>query len=49
MSKILIDQPAGLGDIIFCQKLADHVIDLGYEVIWPVSVEYLEVSQEAYP
>ncbi len=32
----LIRQPAGLGDIIFCQKIAQHYIDKGYEVYWPI-------------
>lgn len=33
----LIKQPAGLGDIFFCQKIAYHYKDLGYRIIWPVS------------
>lgn len=32
----LIYQPCGLGDILFLQKLAYHIKDLGYEVYWPV-------------
>lgn len=36
----LINQPSGLGDIIFCQKIADMFIDNGYKVIWPVVPEY---------
>jgi hypothetical protein len=38
--KCLINQPAGLGDIIFCQKIVDMFINNGYEVIWPVVQEY---------
>ena len=38
----VIDQPAGLGDIIFCQKIVDFFIDHGYTVIWPVVDEYYE-------
>jgi hypothetical protein len=49
MSKILIDQPAGLGDIIFCQKLADYLIGLGHEVVWPISSEYLEAVKKHIP
>ena len=32
----LIYQPCGLGDILFLQKLAYHIKNLGYEVYWPV-------------
>ena len=38
--RCLINQPAGLGDIIFCQKIVDVLINNGYEVIWPVGDEY---------
>ena len=38
--KCLINQPAGLGDIFFCQKIADTFIEMGYDVIWPVVDEY---------
>jgi len=33
---ILIDQPAGLGDIFFLQKAVKNLIDLGNIAIWPV-------------
>jgi len=33
---ILIEQPAGLGDIFFCQKIAETFIHNNYKVIWPV-------------
>ena len=32
----LIRQPAGWGDIIFCQKIAAKLIEQGYHVHWPV-------------
>lgn len=32
----LIYQPCGLGDILFLQKIAWHMKNLGYEVYWPV-------------
>ena len=38
--KCIIGQPAGLGDIFFCQKIGFHYQDLGYEVIWPVKDVY---------
>ena len=37
MSKTcLIYQPAGIGDILFCQSIAKHYVGLGYQVIYPV-------------
>tara|TARA_R110002153_G_scaffold235813_1_gene389193 strand:+ start:4771 stop:5472 length:702 start_codon:yes stop_codon:yes gene_type:complete len=41
-SKIcLINQPAGLGDIIWCQKIAWHYYELGYQIHWPINDIYL--------
>ena len=41
MSKIcLINQPSGLGDIFFSQKIAQKWLDAGYEVVWPVEDHY---------
>jgi hypothetical protein len=40
----LIDQPAGLGDICFIQKLIDRVINDGYDVELPVNTAYSWVS-----
>ena len=31
----LIRCPAGLGDILFVQKIGRKLIDKGYEVYWP--------------
>jgi len=38
MNKLcIIRQPAGIGDIFFCQKIARQIIDkLGYKVLWPI-------------
>ena len=36
MKPCLIKQPAGIGDIFFCQKIARYMMQLGYDVIWPV-------------
>lgn len=34
----LIRQPAGLGDIFFCQKIAKKIIeDYDWDIIWPIS------------
>ena len=38
----LIKQPAGLGDIILCQKIADTIIKRGYKIIWPVIDQYYD-------
>jgi len=32
----LIYQPAGIGDILFCQAIVKHYIKLGYHVVYPV-------------
>jgi hypothetical protein len=37
MKKCLIRQPAGIGDILFCQKIASKLRKKGYEIWWPVS------------
>lgn len=34
--KVLINQPAGLGDIIFCQKIAVLEMQKGNSVYWPL-------------
>ena len=44
MKKCLIRQPAGLGDILFCQKISTKLIQDGYEVWWPVDNEYQWLS-----
>lgn len=36
----LIYQPCGLGDILFLQKAAYYIKDLGYDVYWPVVSEF---------
>ncbi len=43
MKSILIDQPAGIGDIIFCQKIA-HYLSNTYKVFWPLSSDINWVS-----
>jgi len=41
MKKVLIKQPAGLGDIFFSQKIAKFYMDKGYEIIWPVNENFI--------
>ena len=44
MKTCVINQPAGLGDIFFTQKIA-HLLDaLEYEVFWPVNPEIVWVK-----
>ena len=40
----IIRQPAGIGDIFFCQKIAKKLVSTGGRVIWPVSDEFLFLS-----
>jgi len=36
MKLCLIKQPAGIGDIFFCQKIAKAMMSQGYQIIWPL-------------
>lgn len=50
----LIQQEAGLGDILFCQGIAEYFHNNGYKVIWPVvkelidTVEYIKTNAEFF-
>lgn len=46
MPNCLIKQPAGLGDIIFCQKIANIFMHNDYEIWWPVIDQYYDAVQE---
>jgi len=41
---IKIIQPAGLGDILFCLKIAKTYISQGHTVYWPVIPQYLWIK-----
>lgn len=41
MKTCLIRQPAGLGDIFYCLKIADDLISKDYDVVWPVLPEFI--------
>ena len=41
MKTVLIKQPAGLGDIFFCQKIANLFMEEGIRVVWPVQKQFL--------
>lgn len=43
MPVCVINQPAGLGDILWVQPIVDHMIGLGYEVVYPVNDLYYEM------
>ena len=47
--KALISQPRGIGDVIFCQTIAQKLISEGYEVTWPVDEKFLDGLSRAYP
>ena len=36
MKPCIIKQPAGIGDVFFCQKIARVMLSEGYQVIWPL-------------
>ena len=42
MPVCVINQPSGLGDILFCQKIGKHYVESGYEVLWAVDNQYFD-------
>lgn len=46
---MLVEQPAGIGDIIFTQSLIRDFIHEGYEIVWPVTDHTVPWLLEAYP
>jgi len=42
MKACVINQPVGLGDIIFCLKIGYHYHDMGYKIVWPIKDVYLD-------
>ena len=45
----LMQQEAGIGDIIFCQTLAEKYLDEGYNVIWPINDEIISIKDYFNP
>ena len=39
----LLQQECGIGDIIFCQGVANHYRELGYRIVWPIKKEIFEI------
>ena len=44
MKPCLIKQPAGIGDIFFCQKIARYMAYHGYQIIWPISPDIIWIK-----
>ena len=42
MPVCVINQPSGLGDILFCQKIGKHHLDSGYDVNWVIDNRYFD-------
>jgi hypothetical protein len=36
--KCIINQPQGLGDVLFSMPIAKHYYDSGYEIYWPLNI-----------
>lgn len=47
--KVIINQFQGIGDIIYCQGIAQELIRRGCEVHWPVNGWFLSGLKKAYP
>lgn len=47
-SKIIINQPAGLGDIFFCQKIAHVLLEKYSKIIWPINEHFLFINDYVF-
>lgn len=45
MAKLGIIQPGKIGDIIICLPIARYYQRMGYEIIWPIGKDYMEMFQ----
>lgn len=45
MKPVIIKQTRGLGDILFCQKIAYHYIEQNRPVLWPVHQTYEYIAE----
>jgi hypothetical protein len=43
MKTAIMKQPAGIGDILFCQKIAT-MLQQKYDVVWPIIPQYLGIK-----
>lgn len=46
---MLVEQPAGIGDIVYTQSLIHDFINEGYKIIWPVADHCVNWLSFAYP
>jgi len=44
MKTVLLKQSSGLGDILFCLKIASYYTSTGYNVIFPIIQDYLYIK-----
>lgn len=44
MKTLLIRQPAGIGDILFCMKIAKIYQDKGYDILWPINDNHMYLN-----
>lgn len=44
MKSCVIRQPAGMGDIFMCLKIAKVYHDMGYNIVWPIYPQYLYLN-----
>ncbi len=49
MKTVMILQAFGIGDCIWSQGIANHFIEKGYNVVWPVKTHFVDGLQRAYP
>src|SRR5258705_13329459 len=47
--KIGLIQTRGIGDIIIALPIADHFIDQGYEIVWPIDQRFIPIFQPIKP
>ena len=45
IDNIIINQFMGLGDILFSIPIAKKLNDIGYNIIWPVDVSFLDIQK----
>ncbi|MCU0869195.1 MAG: hypothetical protein MUF30_06245 [Burkholderiales bacterium] len=47
--KVGLIQTRGLGDIVIAAPIAQHHLDAGHEVVWPVDARFVAAVQAAFP
>ena len=47
MERLGIVQPGKIGDIIICLPIARYYQKMGFEIVWPIGKEYLEMFRDA--